>query len=56
MDFTQNQNYGVEAYRTGQFHGAIVGVIASTAAYYLFKAYKPTNPWNKKEDKNDEES
>ena len=36
---------GVEAYRLGQFHGVVAGVIASTAAYYLFKAYKPNNPF-----------
>ena len=30
-----------EAYRLGQRHGAIAGIVASVAAYYLFKAYKP---------------
>jgi hypothetical protein len=51
MEFNLNQ--GVEAYRQGQYHGAIAGVIASAAAYYLFKAYRPANPWKTKKDRND---
>ena len=54
MEFNQNQ--GVEAYRQGQYHGAIAGIIASAAAYYLFKAYRPANPWKKNENKTDRES
>lgn len=54
MDFTNTQNNAVQAYRDGQFHGAIIGVVASAAAYYLFKAYKPTNPWKKEETKKNE--
>jgi hypothetical protein len=51
MEFNLNQ--GVEAYRQGQYHGAIAGVIASAAAYYLFKAYRPANPWKTNKDRHD---
>jgi hypothetical protein len=46
---------GVEAYRLGQFHGVVAGVIASAAAYYLFKAYKPNNPFKVTKIKEDPE-
>jgi len=53
MEFNLNQ--GVEAYRLGQFHGAIAGIVASAAAHYLFKAYGPKNPWKNKKNKNNQE-